>query len=146
MKGKVIKIDETKNNKMDMKKCYMRSVFNFCFLETNNVGDIYFSTTEQNKWEFKKTDIQGAYTIKHINTNLFLTSNEKGDIFSTIDLNSSFQKWFVFNSSEAETYAYQNVSNGLYFNVSLRDEIYLDQINTNTKRSLINTFQFFPKK
>ena len=94
----------------------------------------------------KKTDIPGAYTIKHINTNLFLTSNEKGDIFATVDLNSSFQKWFVFNSSEAETYAYQNVSNGLYFNVSLRDEIYLDQINTNTKRSLINTFQFFPKK
>ena len=146
MKGKVITIEETKANKMDMKKCYMRNIFNFCFLETNNVGVVYFSTTEQNKWEFKKIDIPGAYTIKHINTNLLLTSNEKGDIFSTIDLNSSFQKWFVFNSSEAETYAYQNVSNGLYFNVSLRDEIYLDQINTNTKRSLINTFQFFPKK
>jgi hypothetical protein len=67
--------------------------------------------------------------------------NKKGDIFKFF-----FLKKFVYNSSEIETYAYQNVSNGLYFNVSLRDEIYLDQINTNTKRSLINTFQFFPKK
>ena len=109
MKGKVIQVEETKNNKMDMKKCYMRSLFNFCFLETNNVGDVYFSTTEQNKWEFKKTDIPGAYTIKHINTNLFLTSNEKGDIFATVDLNSSFQKWFVFNNYENEPFIYKCV-------------------------------------
>ena len=67
--------------------------------------------------------------------------NKKGDIFKFF-----FLKKFVYNSSEIETYAYQNVSNGLYFNVSLKDEIYLDQINANTKRSLINTFQFFPKK
>ena len=72
------------------------------YLDSNNVGDVYFSATHLIKWEFTKTDIDGGYYIKHIPTGLYLTSNGKGDLFTSIELNSTFQKWYVHTTTELD--------------------------------------------
>ena len=154
MKGKKNpKIQETKNTRLDSRKCYIQSTFNSCFLDCNNVGDVYFSLENPSKWEFSKTDIPGAYTLKNINTNLYLTSNQIGDLFVTVELNNSYQKWNVFNTGDKndkeENYAYSNLSNDLFFYVSDHDEIYLYPKDTNEEnnfRCIFKTFQNFPKK
>ena len=69
---------------MGGKKCYMRNTYLSLYLDSNNVGDVYFSATNLIKWEFTKTDIDGGYYIKHIPTGLYLTSNEKGDLFTSM--------------------------------------------------------------
>jgi hypothetical protein len=154
MKGiKITPISDTKNTRLDSKKCFLQSTFNSCYLDCNNVGDVYFSLDNPTKWEFKKTDIPGAYTLKNINTDLYLTSNEIGDLFATVELNNSFQKWNVFNTGDKndkeEKYAYANLSNDLYFNISNQDEIYLNpksENDENNQRCIFKTFQNFPKK
>ena len=77
---KEILIEKTKSNRMDSKTYYMRNTFTSCYLDCNNVGNVYFSLNEPCKWEFKKTETQGAYVIRHINTNLYLTSDDHGDL------------------------------------------------------------------
>ena len=86
---KEVLIEKTKSNRMDSKTYYIRNTFTSCYLDCNNVGNVYFSLTEPCKWEFKKTETPGAYFIRHINTNLFLTSDEHGDLFTTVSLDSS---------------------------------------------------------
>ena len=108
---KEVLIEKTKSNRMDSKTYYMRNTFTSCYLDCNNVGNVYFSLNEPCKWEFKKTETPGAYFIRHINTSLFLTSDEHGDLFTTVSLDSTLQKWNVFNTSSPEVYAYQNLSN-----------------------------------
>ena len=65
---KEIKITGGKANRMDGKTFYMRNTFTSCYLDCNNVGDVYFSLENPTKWEFTKTDIPGAYTLKNVNT------------------------------------------------------------------------------
>ena len=81
MKGKKnekkVEINGATDNSMGGKKCYMRSTYLSLYLDSNNVGDVYFSATNLTKWEFTKTDIDGGYYIKLIPTGLYLTSNEK---------------------------------------------------------------------
>ena len=81
MKGKKnekkVEINDATVNSMGGKKCYMRNTYLSLYLDSNNVGDVYFSATNLIKWEFTKTDIDGGYYIKHIPTGLYLTSNEK---------------------------------------------------------------------
>ena len=115
---KEVLIEKTKSNRMDNKTHYMRNTFNSSYLDCNNVGNVYFSLNEPCKWEFKKTETPGAYFIKHINTNLFLTSDEHGDLFTTVSLDSTLQKWNVYNTSSPDVYAYQNLSNNLYLFVN----------------------------
>ena len=151
MKGKKnekkVEINEATVNSMGGKKCYMRNTYLSLYLDSNNVGDVYFSATNLTKWEFTKTDIDGGYFIKHIPTGLYLTSNEKGDLFTSIELNSTFQKWYVHTTTEQDIYGYQNCSNELFLAVSLKGEIYLNVKDENSaKTGLIYTFQFFPKK
>ena len=144
---KTVTINDAKVNNLGGKKCYMRSTYLSMYLDTNSVGDVYFSSTNTNKWEFTKTDLDGAYFIKHIPTQLYLTANEKGDLFTAMELNSTFQKWYVHTTSEPEIYAYQNCCNELYFGVSFHGDIYLNEKDENSaKTGLIYTFQFFPKK
>jgi hypothetical protein len=91
----------------------------------------------------------GAYTIKSLNTNLFLTTNEKGEIFTTYDLESSYQKWYVYNTDTKEIYLYKSVANDLIIKVSPMDEVYLDEKdenNENNQVGLFNSFVNFPKK
>ena len=148
-KVKIINIDNSTANKLDLKKMYMRSSFNSCYLDNNNVGDVYFSLDNPNKWEFKATDMIGAYTIKSLNTNLLLTTNEKGEIFTTYDLDSSYQKWYVYNTDTKEIYLFKSVANDLIIKVSPLDEIYLDEQdenNENNQSGLFNSFVNFPKK
>jgi len=149
-KVKIIAIVNTTANKLDSKKMYMRSSFNSCYLDNNNVGDVYFSLDNPNKWEYKGTDMIGAYTIKSLNTNLFLTTNERGEIFTTYDLNSSsYQKWYVINTDTKDVYLYKNFANDLIVKVSPLDEIYLDEKDENDENNqvgLFNSFVNFPKK
>ena len=71
----------------------------------------------------------------------------KKDLFTSIELNSTFQKWYVHTTSEKDIYGYQNCSNELFLAVSLKGEIYLNVEDENSaKTGLIYTFQFFPKK
>lgn len=140
---KEITISEKKQNKMEGKTYYLRSTFNSSYLDCDNIGDVYFSLSDPCKWEFIKTDLPGTYFMKHVNTQLFLTSNERGDIFTTVELNNSFQKWSVF-SAGPENFAYQNLSNELFFHVNNKDVIYLDE--NPDAQGLFNTFQRFPKK
>ena len=145
---KEVTIEKTKSNRMDSKTYYMRNTFTSSYLDCNNVGNVYFSLNEPCKWEFKKTETPGAYFIRHINTNLFLTSDEHGDLFTTISLNSTLQKWNVFNTSSPEVYAYQNLSNGLYLLVNNTNEVFLYELELapNKQSGLFYTFQRFPKK
>ena len=39
---------------MGGKKCYMRNTYLSLYLDSNNVGDVYFSATNLIKWEFTK--------------------------------------------------------------------------------------------
>lgn len=152
MKGKKknekkVEINGATVNSMGGKKCYIRNTYLSLYLDTNNVGDVYFSSANITKWEFIKTDLDGSYFIKHIPTGLYLTSNEKGDIFTSIELNSTFQKWYIHTTTELEIYGYQNCSNELYISVNLKGEIYLNIKDENcAKTGLMYTFQFFPKK
>ena len=145
---KEVLIEKTKSNRMDSKTYYMRNTFTSCYLDCNNVGNVYFSLNEPCKWEFKKTETPGAYFIRHINTNLFLTSDEHGDLFTTVSLDSTLQKWNVFNTSSPEVYAYQNLSNGLYILVNNTNELFLYDLEhaPNKQSGLFYTFQRFPKK
>ncbi len=145
---KEILIEKTKSNRMDSKTYYMRNTFTSCYLDCNNVGNVYFSLNEPCKWEFKKTETQGAYVIRHINTNLYLTSDEHGDLFTTVSLNSTLQKWNVFNTSSPDIYAYQNLSNGLYIFVSKANELFMYELDQapDKQTGLFYTFQRFPKK
>ena len=147
-KVKEVTIETTKSNRMDGKTYYMRNTFTSCYLDCNNVGNVYFSLNEPCKWEFIKTETQGAYFIKHVNTQLYLTSDEHGDLFTTISLNSTLQKWNVFNTSSPEVYAYQNLSNELYILVNNTNDIFLYDLSlaSNKQSGLFYTFQRFPKK
>lgn len=108
------------------KKCYMMSNYWFQYLDTNNVGDLFFGLTNPIKWEFIKSDIDNACLIRHIPTQLYLTTNEKGDVFTSVDLQSTFQKWWTYPTSEAEVYAYQNCANELWLHISPGGELYMD--------------------
>ena len=124
----------------------MRNTYLSLYLDSNNVGDVYFSATNLIKWEFTKTDIDGGYYIKHIPTGLYLTSNEKRSLhFYWTELN--FPKMVRSYYYRARYYGYQNCSNELFIAVSLKGEIYLNVKDENSaKTGLIYTFQFFPKK
>ena len=124
-KVKEVTIETTKSNRMDGKTYYMRNTFTSCYLDCNNVGNVYFSLNEPCKWEFIKTETVGAYYIKHVNTQLYLTSDEHGDLFTTVSLNSTLQKWNVYKTSTPDVYAYQNLSNGLYIFVNNTNEMFL---------------------
>ena len=145
---KEVTIEKTKSNRMDKKTFYMRNTFNSSYLDCNNVGNVYFSLNEPCKWEFIKTETVGAYYIKHVNTQLYLTSDEHGDLFTTVSLNSTLQKWNVYKTSTPDVYAYQNLSNGLYIFVNNTNEmfLYLLEQAPNKQSGLFYTFQRFPKK
>lgn len=142
-KVKEVNMTDKTNKRLGEKSCYIRGDFNSLYLDSNNVGDVYFEMSVVNKWEFIATDLPGGYFIRYIPTQLYLTSNEKGELFTTIELNSTFQKWQLFETSKPEVYAYQNLSNSLYLCVNESDTIYLDTKCTN---GFLYTFQFFPKK
>ena len=145
---KEVLIEKTKSNRMDKKTFYMRNTFNSSYLDCNNVGNVYFSLNDPCKWEFIKTETPGAYFIKHVNTQLYLTSDEHGELFTTVSLNSTLQKWNVFNTSSPDVYAYQNLSNELYILVNNTDDIFLYDLEhaPNKQSGLFYTFQRFPKK
>ena len=77
-----------------------------------------------------------------------MTSDEHGDLFTTVSLDSTLQKWNVFNTSSPEVYAYQNLSNNLYLFVNNTNEVFLYDIDMapNKQSGLFYTFQRFPKK
>ena len=56
MKGKKnekkVEINDATVNSMGGKKCYMRNTYLSLYLDSNNVGDVYFSATNLIKWEF----------------------------------------------------------------------------------------------
>ena len=58
MKGKKnekkVEINDATVNSMGGKKCYMRNTYLSLYLDSNNVGDVYFSATNLIKWEFTK--------------------------------------------------------------------------------------------
>ena len=147
-KKKEVKIETTKSNRMEGKTYYMRNTFTSCYLDCNNVGNVYFSLNEPCKWEFIKTETPGAYYIKHINTQLYLTSDEHGDLFTTISLNSTLQKWCVYVTSTPDVFAYQNLSNGFYIFVNNKNELFMYDMEhaPNNQSGLFFTFQRFPKK
>ena len=147
-KVKEVEITTNKSNRMDGKTYYMRNTFTSCYLDCNNVGNVYFSLIEPCKWEFIKTETPGAYYLKHVNTQLYLTSDEHGELFTTVSLNSTLQKWNVYTTSTPDTYAYQNLSNGLYILVNNMNEIFLYYLDNsiNKQSGLFYTFQRFPKK
>ena len=157
-KGKALKLPEKLDSKymgMGGKKNYMRIYVSSQYLDCNTIGDIYMSINTTNKWDFQKTDLDGAYTIKHINTGLYLTSNEKGELFGAINLDSTYQKWYLYKTKTDNLYAYQNASNNLYIFSDLRGKIYLDEEEPSTEvngtikgegTGYMYTFQNFPKK
>ena len=58
MKGKKnekkVEINDATVNSMGGKKCYMRNTYLSLYLDSNNVGDVYFSATNLIKWELLK--------------------------------------------------------------------------------------------
>ena len=58
MKGKKnekkVEINDATVNSMGGKKCYMRNTYLSLYLDSNNVGDVYFSATNLIKWNLLK--------------------------------------------------------------------------------------------
>ena len=58
MKGKKnekkVEINDATVNSMGGKKCYMRNTYLSLYLDSNNVGDVYFSATNLIKWDLLK--------------------------------------------------------------------------------------------
>ena len=143
---KEIVLGNTKVKGMDGKTYYIKNTANSYFLDCNNVGNVYFNK-DPCKWEFIKTETIGTYFIKHVNTGLYRTSDEHGEIFTTVLLNSTLQKWNIFSTpSVPETYNYQNMSNELYILVSKTEDVFLYDIHHNKDAGFFHTFQRFPKK
>ena len=146
-KKKETEISTSTSNRMGGKTYYVRNTFTSCYLDCNNVGNVYFSLNDPCKWEFIGTETTGAYYLKHVNTQLYLTSDEHGDLFTTVGLNSTLQKWLIHTTSINETYAIKNLSNNLYILVNNTNDIYLYELNdTNKETGLFYAFQRFPKK
>ena len=150
---KEIALGTTKARNLDGKTFFIKNTASFYFLDCNNIGNVYFvekkpNDPSPNKWEFIKTESVGTYYIKHVNTQLYLTSDEHGDIFTTIPLNSTLQKWNIYSTSVAETYNVQNMSNELYLLESKTDDVYLYMIDDDKKKdfAFFHIFQRFPKK
>ncbi|MCQ2817748.1 MAG: hypothetical protein MJ252_10830 [archaeon] len=161
MKAKAIKLPEREKGEkgkyggMGGKRNYMRVLLTNQYLDCNTVGDIFMSMNETNKWDFGKTDLANAYTIKHVLTGLYLTSNEKGELFGSIDLNSTYQKWYLYSTKTDTLYAYQNASNSLFIYADFTGNVYLDESQETTLENgvlkgegtgFMFTFQNFPKK
>jgi hypothetical protein len=73
------------------------------YIDSNNLGQLflYRDTKERNlyqKWEFT-TDTPGTYLIKNVFTGLYLTTDERGNIYVTSKLDSVYQKWTVYENS-----------------------------------------------
>lgn len=119
-KGKKKSITITKTpyaSKLVGKNFYIRSKSSLLYLDCNFTGDALISEERQDrelftKWFFQGTDTPGIYFLKNMKTELYLTSNEYGDIYNTsFDEQSGCQKWIVLSSSEAESYIIINNGN-----------------------------------
>jgi hypothetical protein len=126
------------------------------YLDTNSYGNLFYSDDSENrnnyrKWLLSNTEMLGVYTIKNIQTELYLTSTENGDLYtSKEDPNSSFQQWQVLSTSES-LYLLQNLHNSMVLSstktnqpmmVAL-DKKYYDECPASV---LIDLFSFKPKK
>jgi hypothetical protein len=115
--------------KLNGKNLFFQS--NSCkyFLDSNHSGDLFINPTERQgfqKWEFQLADLPGFYFIKNTITGLYFSSNECGELFCNIfNANSSYQRWRVNLTSEAEWYVIFNVGNDMILGLNKGNKVIL---------------------
>ncbi len=158
--GKVKTITITKTplaTKLGGKNYYVVNRFCGRYLDNNGSGNLFYNdeSTERDpyqKWNFAATDTPGVYNIKSIKTELYLTSNEIGDLnVSTIQTESSYQKWIIMSSSETECYVIINSANGFVLTCNKMDNLLMKIIEDNQYQDcqiniLFKIFQYKSKK
>jgi hypothetical protein len=150
-KVKTVKMPKTLNNRQGGKSNYLRNNYNSMYLCSNLNGNVYLNELSPNKWEFIITDTAGVYYLKYLPTGLCLSSNESGDLFTTLLEWSSYQKWKLMNTSELQVYALVNSGNGFVLFSNNDDKLLLYEISDKDyddaqPNKLFFTFPAFPKK
>jgi hypothetical protein len=138
--------------RLNNKGFYLQS--NYCkyFLDSNNNGDLFLNKNERTanqKWEFFTPDTAGEYFLKNISTGLYLSSNDYGDLFTDVQiLDSSYQRWKIHNTTDADNYTIINKANDLIISCNKTNKIIMKPIDpiVYEKLEFMFVFTFTAKK
>jgi hypothetical protein len=158
--GKVKTITITKTplaTKLGGKNYYVVNRFCGRYLDNNASGNLFYNDEsserdQYQKWNFSSTDCPGVYNIKSIKTELYLSSNEIGDLnVSPAELESSYQKWIIMSTSEPECYVIMNSGNGFVLTCNKMDNLLMNilqesQYQDSQVNLLFKIFQYKAKK
>lgn len=144
------KKDKTLSNdlalKLKGKSLFFQSFSCKYYLDSNNSGDLFLSSTERQgfqKWEFQMADLPGFYFIRNTITDLYVSSNECGELFCNIlNPNSSYQRWRVNLTSEPEWHVIFNVGNDLILGLNKLNKLMLKVFDKALFEKLDTMFAF----
>jgi hypothetical protein len=143
--------------KLGGKNLYIVSRYCGRYTDTNNAGNVFFNeeSSERDKyqkWNLIATETPGVYSIRGINTDMYLTSNERGDINTRfLDNETNYQKWSIMTCSEAECYVITNYGNNYILSCNKMDQILMNNLEDSyfedcPTNILFRMFQYKPKK
>jgi hypothetical protein len=156
-KKKLTEINKTFYYKLGGKNYYITNKYSGgLYMDSNTSGNLFFGEDNEfrnlsRKWVFINTDTPGNYYIKNLSSDLFLTSTENGDLFTTKeDKDSSFQRWGVFNTSD-NLYVIQSICNQFVLSCTKRNQMLIIKLDPKyltdcPTKILFDIFSFKPKK
>lgn len=155
-KKKTIKLNKTPlATKLGGKSYYMDNKFCTQRLDSNFFGEVFLNQflvrNFYQKWEYIVTDTPGIYYLKNVITGLFLTSNQIGDLYTTIFEGTAYQKWKIMATSEKEIYVFINYGNEFVLDCNVMNMIYLNKLSSeqyeDAKTNILYfIYQNLPKK
>lgn len=134
-KKKTITINKNFANKLGGKNYFIESRFCGRFLDCDSTGEVFLNDeniyrNNNQKWGFNITNTPGVYLLKNVQSELYLTTSEKGDLFAAkLDEESTFQKWAIMQTSEDKHFILLSLSNDLVLFTTVMNEVIMSTLD-----------------
>lgn len=148
-KGKAITLIESKyHTKFPAKNYFILSRFTYKYVDTNNCGDLFFSSEDRKnlleKWELILEDSPN-FVIRNAVSGFYLGTDMLGGLYCGLLSTSPFQRWKFYATTEPEIFGVLNSGSGLYLDVIEKSEHLMTwKIDNKSDMKSTQLFRIYP--